>query len=65
MDLPVTLAAIAALAALAVFCGWRGALPPNLLKGPRMIPWRPLMAIFFTGAMLLLVHVATLLKGGG
>ena len=65
MDLPVTLGVIAVLTALAAFCGWRGALPPNFIKGPRMIPWRPLMAIFATFAMLLLVHVATLLKGEG
>jgi hypothetical protein len=65
MNLTVTLSLIAGLVLAAVFCGWRGALPPNFVKGPRMIPWRPLMAIFATAAMLLLPHVATLLKGEG
>ena len=41
-----------ALAALAGFAGWRGARPPNPLKGPRMIPWRPLMVICATAAIL-------------
>ena len=44
MTMPVTLALFAAFAALAVFAGWRGARPPNPLKGARMAPWRMIMA---------------------
>lgn len=44
-----------ALAALAGFAGWRGARPPDLMKGPRMIPWRPIMVLAATGAILFLV----------
>lgn len=43
-----------ALAALAAFAGWRGARPPNPMKGPRMIPWRPIMVIAATAAILCL-----------
>ena len=60
MTLPVTLGLIAAFLAIAVFAGWRGAQPPNLIKGPRMVPWRFLMVMGAALAMLLLIHLATL-----
>ena len=61
MDLTTT--AIAALAALAfaVFCGWRGARPLNVLKGPRMVPWRPLMVAGAVVTLLLTAHILNLL----
>ena len=59
MTLPVTLMVAAALLALAAFAGWRGARPPNPLRGPRMIPWR---AIMVTAAAFLLVVVVHLLN---
>jgi len=62
MDYPVTLSLLGALAVSAVFCGWRGALPPDPLKGPRMIPWRPLMVLSATGVFLMLVHLVTMAK---
>jgi hypothetical protein len=37
--------------ALAVFAGWRGARPPNPLKGPRLIPWRFIMLLATTAAL--------------
>lgn len=40
------------LAGLAGFAGWRGARPPNPMKGPRMIPWRPIMVMAATAAIL-------------
>jgi hypothetical protein len=49
------LALALALAALAGFAGWRGARPPNPMKGPRLIPWRPIMVFAATGAVLCLV----------
>ena len=59
MTLPVTLMVAAALLALAAFAGWRGARPPNPLRGPRRIPWR---AIMVTAAAFLLVVVVHLLN---
>jgi len=56
MDLRMTLALGAAFAALAAFAGWRGARPPNPMKGPRMIPWRPIMVFAAAAAVILLVQ---------
>ena len=61
MDLNLTLALTAASAALAVFCGWRGAQPPNFARGPRLAPWRLLMVTLGAVALLLLVHAVNLL----
>jgi hypothetical protein len=61
MTVPVTLALIGALIAIALFCGWRGARPPDLMRGPRMIPWRLLMVSASTGALMFLVHLVNLL----
>ncbi len=60
MDWPVTLALAAVGAAFAVFCGWRGARPPNLVKGPRLVPWRFLMLLSGFWVILMLVHMANL-----
>ena len=49
MDTPVTLALAAAFAALALFAGWRGARPPDLRRGPRLVPWRMLMTLAAVG----------------
>ena len=46
------LALAIALAALAGFAGWRGARPPNPMKGPRLIPWRAIMVVSATAAIL-------------
>lgn len=61
MDLTLTIIASAAFLILTVFCGWRGARPINVLKGPRMIPWRPLMMVCVVALMLMLVHLFNLL----
>lgn len=61
MDLPVTACALIVLLAAAAFCGWRGARPPNIIKGPRLMPWRPLMMICVVAVILLLVHLLNLL----
>jgi hypothetical protein len=68
MDLPLTLALAAAFAALTVFCGWRGARPLDIVKGPRLAPWRMLMLLSATGCILMLVHLVNLAgmqTGGG
>lgn len=61
MDIRATAAAIAALLVVAVFCGWRGAQPSNPVKGPRLFPYRPVMALATTGALIFLVHLVNLL----
>jgi Kef-type K+ transport system membrane component KefB len=61
MDLTVTAAAAILFLILAVLFGWLGARPINVLKGPRLIPWRPMMMICVVGLMLMLVHLVNLL----
>lgn len=56
MDLKLTIALFLGFAALAGFAGWRGARPPNPMKGPRLIPWRPIMVFAAAAAVLLLVQ---------
>ncbi len=61
MTLPLTLAIIAALAALALFSGWRGARPPDLIKGPRLVPYRLIMVSAAAGILVFTVHLVNLL----
>jgi hypothetical protein len=61
MDWAATLAVTAGFAALVVFAGWRGARPPDLLRGPRLMPWRLIMILSAAGVLLALVHIANLL----
>lgn len=61
MDLTVTAAAAILFLILAVLFGWLGARPINVLKGPRLIPWRPMMMICVVGLMLMVVHLVNLL----
>ncbi len=42
------------LAALGAFAGWRGARPPNPMKGPRLVPWRAIMLLCATLALILI-----------
>lgn len=61
MDAALTLWLLAASAAVAGLCGWRGARPADPARGPRLIPWRLLMLFSACGAVLLLVHLLNLL----
>jgi hypothetical protein len=61
MDLPLTLTLAAALLALGLLAGWRGARPPDPHKGPRMIPWRLIMVTAAALLLPMLVHLAYLL----
>jgi hypothetical protein len=54
MDVRTLLALGAGCAAMAAFAGWRGARPPDLMKGPRLVPWRAIMVFAAAGAILLL-----------
>ena len=58
MNLPITIALMLAFVALAVFCGWMGAKPPDYAK-PRMVPWQFLMLL---SAALVLVMIVGLLN---
>ncbi|HEY8005131.1 MAG TPA: hypothetical protein VIE16_12925 [Phenylobacterium sp.] len=61
MELPLTLSIVAALVAVAVFSGWRGARPPNPHRGPRLMPWRLIMVTAAAGVLIMLVHLVNLL----
>ena len=61
MDLPLTISAAVVFLTLALVLGWLVARPINVLKGPRMVPWRPLMMVCVVGLMLMLVHLFNLL----
>lgn len=61
MTMSLTLILLASFAGLTLFAGWRGSLPPNLVKGPRMIPWRPLMVCSAAVTAMMGVHLAALL----
>lgn len=54
------LAIALALGAVAGFAGWRGARPPDLVKGPRMIPWRAIMVFTAAAAIICLVSAERL-----
>jgi len=41
--------------------GYLGARPMDPNKGPRMVPWRFLMLLTFTAALLLVVHLLNLI----
>lgn len=61
MSMTLTLSLLAASLILAAFAGWRGARPVDLRAGPRMAPWRFIMLLSAAFAMLLLIHVGTLM----
>jgi hypothetical protein len=61
MDLKLTIALAGACLALAVFAGWRGARPPDLLRGPRLAPWRMIMMFAACGLLVLATHAVNLL----
>lgn len=61
MSMTLTLGLTAAVLALGVFAGWRGARPWDPRRGVRMMPWRFIMLLSGVGVVVLLVHVGTLL----
>lgn len=63
MSPSLTLTLLAATIAVVVFSGWRGARPPDLMKGPRMMPWRFIMLVAGALTFLLLIHLASTLGG--
>ena len=63
MGLRTAIIVIVALLVLAVFSGWRGARLPNPHKGPRMVPWRWIMLLSTTAAILVLLELAMEMRG--
>lgn len=61
MSVTLTLALAASFLVAALLCGWRGALPPDPARGPRLLPYRFLMLLFATGLMMMVVHLVNLL----
>ena len=61
MGWPLTLILAALAAAVAVASGWAGSRPPNLQRGPRLVPYRFLMMLAATGMVLMIVHAINLL----
>jgi len=61
MRLTLTLWLFAACVALALFAGWRGARPPDPMRGPRLVPWRFLMTLAACAAVVVVVHLLNLL----
>ena len=59
----LTLTAILTLSAavLGGVFGWLGARPPDPRRGPRLAPWRMLMALSAVATLILVVHLVNLL----
>jgi hypothetical protein len=62
MTVPVTAALAGLFLMLAVLFGWRGARAARPHAEPRLVPWRFLMLIAFTGMVAMLVHLVNLLR---
>lgn len=60
MNQTVTAILLGVLVVFAAFCGWRGAKPPNIGRGPRMVPWRGMMVTSAAIILVLLAHLARL-----
>ena len=59
-DSTVTLILLAVSLGLTLLFGWLGARPPNLKRGPRLLPYRFLMLLAAAMGLLLLVHLVNL-----
>ncbi len=65
MSVPTTAALAGLCFVLAVLFGWRGARAARPHAPPRLIPWRFLMLIAFTGMVAMLVHLVNLVRDPG
>lgn len=61
MELSVTLGLGAVLLAITLLAAWRGALPPDLRRGPRLLPYRFIMLMGAAGVIVVLVHLVNLM----
>lgn len=57
----LTLALAAGCLAVLLFCAWRDTRPPDLVKGPRMAPYRPIMLAMVVLLVMLVVHMVNML----
>jgi len=60
LTLPLTLILAIVAGLFTALFGWLGSRPMNPAKGPRMMPWRFLMLLTFTAALMLIVHLLNL-----
>lgn len=60
MPLNATLIMLAVAVAVGLFCAWRGAQPPDLIRGPRMIPYRFIMVLAAAVVLVTVVHLMNL-----
>ena len=60
MELAPTVLILAVALLIAAGAGWMGARPPNLQRGPRLAPYRAIMAAAAVCALLMLVHLVNL-----
>jgi hypothetical protein len=63
MSASLTLILLIASVAMVLLAGWRGSRPPDITRGPRMVPWRFLMLVFAALAFLLLIHLGAEVSG--
>lgn len=61
MELTQTLTIGGVLLAVTLLAAWRGARPPDLRRGPRLIPYRFIMLLGATGLLVILVHLVNLM----
>lgn len=60
MSLTATLILLTCAVAVGLFCAWRGAQPPDLLRGPRMVPYRLIMVLAAAVVLVAVVHLVNL-----
>jgi hypothetical protein len=63
MTATVTAALAGLFLLLTVLFGWRGARAARPHTEPRLVPWRFLMLLTFTGMVAMLVHLVNLIRG--
>lgn len=60
MPLTATLIMLVCAVTVGLFCAWRGAQPPNLMRGPRMVPYRLIMVLAAAFVLVAVVHLVNL-----
>ncbi|MFI4935587.1 MAG: hypothetical protein ACHP7N_13265 [Caulobacterales bacterium] len=61
MDLIITCGLLAASLGLIALFGWLGARPPNIARGPRLLPYRMLMLLSAAAVIVIVTHLVNLL----
>ncbi len=60
LSLPLTASLLIIAALFTALCGYMGGRTLKAHEGPRMVPWRFLMILAFTVALLMIVHLLSL-----